>query len=455
MVAFYSAKDIPGENIFTGPGVVFIEEIEELFVGNRVRHHGQPAGVIVANSYDLAHRAAALVSIQYARTIDAPQKLFMNIKEVLADDMAKHARTVRKVLQEGSSEDIVAAVNFTGQFEIPSQYHFTMEPHTTICELKEDGMDVYCATQSIDSVQWGVSTVLNMPANKLNLEVRRLGGAYGAKISRSTQIACACALACYHLKRRVRFVMSIEQMMSAIGKRNAAMNDYRLRVSDEGVIQSLHSDFFSDFGCTLNEDGTGNYQSSFINVYQAANWTTTTTKVVTDAPSSTWTRAPGDLEGIALIENIIEHIAFATQRDPVKVRLANLNNGTRFPDMLRSFVREIEYDRRQQEILAFNNANRWKKRGMAVAPMRYHLNYGGCFAALVSIYHKDGTVSVSHGGIEMGQGLNTKVCQVAAHILKIPLELVTTKPSREFVSPNALPTGGSQTSELVCYVSYI
>lgn len=314
-------------------------------------------------------------------------------------------------------------------------------------------MDIFSSTQSIDSVQFGVANVLNWPAHKLNIEVRRLGGAYGSKISRATHAACACALACYHLKRRVRFVMSIEQMMSALGKRNAAMNDYRLRVTEEGVIQTLHSDFFSDFGCTLNEDGTGNFQSSFRNVYQTDRWTTTVTKVVTDAPSSTWTRAPGDLEGIALIENIFEHIAFATQKDPVDVRLANLNNGTRLPDMLRKFIQDIEYRRRQQDILDFNTANRWKKRGLAVVPMRYHLNYFGCFAAIVSIYHIDGTVSIAHGGIEMGQGLNTKACQVAAHILKIPLELVTTKPSREYVSPNALPTGGSQTSELICYAT--
>lgn len=351
------------------------------------------------------------------------------------------------------SSDIVANVEFSGHFEIPSQYHFTMEPHTTVCELKEDSIDVYSSTQSIDSVQFGVANVLNWPAHKINVEVRRLGGGYGGKISRASQIACACALACYRLKRRVRFVMSIEQMMSAIGKRNAAMNDYHLKVSPEGVIQALRSNMHSDFGCTLNEDPLPNVETAFRNVYKSDNWQVTATKVVTDAPSSTWTRAPGDVEGIALIENIIEHIAFATQRDPVQVRLANLNTTTKFPGMLRKFVQDIAYDQRQQEILQFNTANRWKKRGLAVVPMSYFLDYFGCYAAIVSIYHVDGTVSVAHGGIEMGQGLNTKVCQVAAHVLKIPLELVTTKPSREYVSPNALPTGGSQTSELVCYVS--
>lgn len=211
--------------------------------------------------------------------------------------------------------------------------------------------------------------------------------------------------------------------------------------------------FNSDFGCTLNEDPTGNAESSFRNVYQTAIWSMVTNKVVTDAASSTWTRAPGDVEGISMIENIFEHIAFATNLDPVKVRLANFNMATRMPDIYRQFITDIEYDRRQREIQEFNRANRWKKRGLAVVPMSYHLNYFGCFAAIVSIYHIDGTVSIAHGGVEMGQGLNTKACQVAAHILKIPLELVTAKPNREYVSPSAVPTGGSQTSEAICFVS--
>lgn len=231
------------------------------------------------------------------------------------------------------------------------------------------------------------------------------------------------------------------------------MNDYRVRVSPEGVILALSSDYFTDLGCALNEDVSAYVESSFRNVYQSDTWQTTITKLRTDTPSSTWTRGPGSFEALALIENIIEHIAYVTQQDAVQVRLANLTNNTRFPLMFQQFIRDTQYDQRQADITAFNAANRWKKRGLAVVPMKFHILYFGVLAAVVSIYHIDGTVSVTHGGIEMGQGLNTKVCQVAAHILGIPLALVTTKPNREYVSPNAPPSGGSQSSELVCFVS--
>lgn len=144
VVAFYSAKDIPGKNLFTGPGIVFIEEVEELFVGDRVRFHSQPAGVMVAKSYDLAHRAAALVKIQYARPKEPTHKLFMGIKDVLADEEAKTTRAINKeenvvlaTVPKSTEGEMLGAVPVVGQFEIPSQYHFTMEPHTTICELKE------------------------------------------------------------------------------------------------------------------------------------------------------------------------------------------------------------------------------------------------------------------------------------------------------------------------------
>lgn len=95
MVAFYTTKDIPGQNAFTGPGIIFIEEVEELFVGDRVRHHGQPAGVIVANSYELAHRAASLVRIEYARPTGA-SKLLLTIKDVMADKEAAEQRVRRQ-----------------------------------------------------------------------------------------------------------------------------------------------------------------------------------------------------------------------------------------------------------------------------------------------------------------------------------------------------------------------
>jgi xanthine dehydrogenase/oxidase len=113
----------------------------------------------------------------------------------------------------------------------------------------------------------------------------------------------------------------------------------------------------------------------------------------------------------------------------------------------------IDYYKRKKEIEDFNAANRWRKRGIAIVPMKYPLGYFGSSNALVSIYHGDGSVSVSVGGIEMGQGLNTKVAQTAAHILGVPLDKISVKPSNTHTAPNAVVTGGSIGSEICSFAT--
>jgi xanthine dehydrogenase/oxidase len=83
--------------------------------------------------------------------------------------------------------------------------------------------------------------------------------------------------------------------------------------------------------------------------------------------------------------------------------------------------------------------------------MEYALHYFGTLHATVSAYHADGTVAISHGGIEMGQGINTKAAQVAAHILGIEMDQIAVKATNSFTSPNDIVTGGSMTSEIVAY----
>lgn len=101
----------------------------------------------------------------------------------------------------------------------------------------------------------------------------------------------------------------------------------------------------------------------------------------------------------------------------------------------------------------FNKKNRWRKRGIAVQPMQYPMEYIGPLPAFVAIYHNDGTVAVTHGGIECGQGVNTKAAQVAAYTLGVPLEFISVKPMNNVVSANSYMTGASTTSEAICFVS--
>ena len=140
-----------------------------------------------------------------------------------------------------------------GRFEVGSQYHYHIEPQTCVCIPIEDGLNVFSATQYIDATQMAVADALKLPNNAINMEVRRIGGAYGAKITRSIQVACAAAIAAHLLNKTVRFVMTIEANMTCMGKRYACISDYEVDVDDNGKIHKLLTDFVEDSGCSSNE----------------------------------------------------------------------------------------------------------------------------------------------------------------------------------------------------------
>lgn len=155
--------------------------------------------------------------------------------------------------------------------------------------------------------------------------------------------------------------------------------------------------------------------------------------------------------GIAMTETALEHIAFACRIDPADARLVNLRPGNKMIQLLPRFLAKTEYRKRREEIDQFNAQNRWRKRGLGLALMEFPLNVSIAvgYPTTVAIYHTDGSVVITHGGIEIGQGINTKVAQVAAYILKIPLDRVRVESSNTIAGANAFVTANSMSSELV------
>lgn len=461
---FYMKADIPGENLVLSPEVLMYAEKEALFVEDRVLYHGQPCGVIAAKNFNLAQRAAKLVRITYERPQQSYVKVLPDVRAVV-ESLGQNriqrgvvgldnSNGVEKQLEKEEKNKFQGKHEIKGEFNVAGQYHYTMEPQTTVCIPRDGKYDVYCATQWIGNIHWAISKVLKVPGNKINITVSRLGGGYGSKISGAVRVAATCALVSYHLQRPARFVLQLEQNMGSIGKRWPMMANYHTGFDDQGMIEGMTLEFFCDAGCSQNDFVAPLVQGAVANCYHSDHWTIKPNSVLTDAPSNLWARGPGDVEGIAYTENIMEHIAFVLKKDAMEVRMANMDPQQPLYNIYKEFVQTVDYGGRKQQVEEFNVNNRWKKRGIATMPMKYHFFYFGTFSIFLSIYHDDmGSVSITHGGIEMGQGLNTKVCQVVAHFLRAPLEAVHVKPSTEQVSPNSFPTGGSQTSEAIAYVS--
>lgn len=215
-----------------------------------------------------------------------------------------------------------------------------MEPQTTVCRLTEDGIEVMSASQWVDFTQVAVANCLKVPNNKVVMVLRRLGGGYGAKGTRSAQVACACALACKLTNRPVRFVLTMEANTETVGKRLGLINEYDIDVDDDGKIVKMVNAFSQDFGSSLNENVMFGTLGHMKNCYATDTWTVSSNMVETNAPSHTYCRAPGSTEGVAMIENIMEHIARVTGKDPLAVRFANIPEEHKMKEILSDFIKD-------------------------------------------------------------------------------------------------------------------
>lgn len=456
--AFLDHSDIPGENHWA-----LGRFRDEIFSSGKIHFAGQSIGLIVAESPDLAQKAAKLVKVTYKNK----KKPILTIQEAiqtegyLNKDASVHG--TEAVLGEDPIEDDSAVKTITGEFEIGSQYHFHLETQTCLVRPIEEGQfEVNCSTQWIDKTQEIIAKALGIPLNLVDMKVRRLGGAYGGKIEKCNLSAAACAVAANKLNVPVRIVLDIKTNMEMLGKRLPYYAKYKVMVTPEGVLKSVGIKMYCDCGDNFNSPTVDMAKTFSQNCYHSEKWRVSPNAVLTNTPSNTYVRAPGTTQGHAIIETIMEHAAMELGMDPLEFRLKNILKkgdkllaGGEFEDemnpvkiLIEQVQNSSKFQERKSMIQEFNEENRWKKRGISLIPVRYRHNYYGTkFHVHISIFDSDGTVALSHGGIEMGQGLNTKVAQVVAKEFGISMDMIKVKPSSSLIAPNNSCTGGSMGSE--------
>ncbi|EAT42288.1 AAEL006163-PA [Aedes aegypti] len=445
VVGCFTAKDIPGANSFT-PQVLEFPEVEEILCSGKVLYYGQPVGIVVAETSEIAYKAAKLVEVTYEKGSNQVIRLKTSDGEV-------SSKTFKTVGEEYDTTGIRDTNKIIGRIELFGQSHFPLEKQTCICVPQESGLDVYPSAQWMGVTQVAIAQMLNVPQSRINIFIRRLGGAFGSKVSRQGLTACGAALAAHLTNRPVRFNLTLEADMQLIGKRCGCISDYEVHVDNNGRILRLINYFAHNFGSSFNEPLAKSVILLFPNCYDNKYWTVVGKMVKTDLPKNTWCRAPASTEAIAMVETIMENIAHATGKDPLEVRLANIPKDSKMRLLIPEFLKQIDFDSRRKFIDLFNVENRWKKRGIAWIPMKFQTDFHGIYYAFVSINIGDGSVVVTHGGIEMGQGINTKVTQVIASTLGIELDMVSVKASNTWTAANSEPSVASITSESVCYAA--
>ncbi|CAH4031683.1 unnamed protein product [Pieris brassicae] len=446
VIAFYSAKDIPGKNSFISNTVTSYVN-EEILSDGKIKFYDQPIGIIVAETEALANRAVELVKVTYKK---AERRPLLEVRDVLAEDPSRITLFLTLPAREAPGADVDRVLK--GTEDIFWQYHYTMEKQTCVTRPSEDGIDVFSSTQYLDMTHLIVSESLNIEQNRINVVINRVGGAYGCKISRSGLIVTASALVTHLLNRPCRFIMDLKANMRVIGKRVPCHFDYEVAVNRSGEIQYINYNIYEDLGYRQGDFIGFLVVSAMRNCYDNKRWTCNIYYAFTDTTPNTYARSPGSLEAIAMTEHVFERISYELNMDPLDVRMNNLKKEElEMYDVIDTLIKDSDYHNRKIEVAEFNKNNRWIKRGLRVAFMSWPGPAMVDFHIFISIYHGDGSIIVKHGGVEIGQGINTKLIQTIAFIFKIPINKIKVKPFDNASLPNNFSTVASRTTLSVSF----
>ena len=320
------------------------------------------------------------------------------------------------------------------------QEHFYLETQSSLAVPEDNGgITLYSSSQNPNEIQKMAAGVLSLPQNQVTVDIKRLGGGFGGKESQATSWACLAALAAYHTKRPALLRLTRDEDMIFTGKRHAFESDYRVAFDKEGKILAYSVELNSNCGAVADVS-TSVLERAMLhaeNSYQIEHIKIIGRPCKTNLHPATAFRGFGGPQGIFAIESVIERIADTLGLDPYDVRMKNMYqkgdfapygqeiyHGEDIGRILEKLRNDSHWDERKKEIALFNKKNRYVKKGLAMTPVKFgisftaaHLNQG---SALIHVY-VDGSVSVTHGAIEMGQEVNTKIAQIAATTLGVPI----------------------------------
>ncbi|KAG5984696.1 hypothetical protein E4U55_003642 [Claviceps digitariae] len=441
---------------------------EVFFAEDEVHSAGQAIAMVLATSADRAAEAARAVKVEYE---DLPAILTM--EEAIEQ---KSFHPVYREIKKGDTEGAFKTCDyvFTGSARMGGQEHFYLETNATVAVPKrEDGeLEIFASTQNANETQIFVARVCNVPANRINVRVKRLGGGFGGKESRSVLLSAAVGLAAHKTGRPVRCMLTREEDMVTMGQRHPFMAYYKVGVNKDGKIQAVDLEVYSNAGWTfdLSTAVIERAMSHSDGCYFIPNMHVRGRICRTNTVSNTAFRGFGGPQGMFIAETYMEEVADRLGMPVEQLREINFyktHGGiTHFnqviedwhvPLMYKQVRDESSYDVRKAAVTKFNNDYKWRKRGMAMIPTKFGISFTALFlnqaGALVHIYH-DGSVLVAHGGTEMGQGLHTKISMIVAQALKVPLESVLISETATNTVANASATAASASSDLNGYAAF-
>ena len=457
VVDIITEKDIEGIND-VGP----IFKGDKIFTSKNIEYYGQPIFAVIAKTNNLAKKAALKVKIDLKIS-----KPIVSIEEALKKKsfVLKPKHLTRGNIKDGfkKSDNILKGKLYSG-----GQDHFYLEGQIAMTIPQEDNnFLVYSSTQHPSETQQIIGKVLKQNYNSIHVIVRRIGGGFGGKETQSFLFAAITSIAAKKLSKPVKLRVDRDDDMIMTGKRHDFLFDYEVGFNNNGEILALKLMMASRCGISPDLSGAINDRAIYHidNAYFLPNIEINSYRCKTNTVSNTAFRGFGGPQGMFCIENIIENIAQKLNREASEIRKINfykdkIKNTTHYgmritdnviEDIFNKLIKKSNYKKRKIEIDNFNKKNKVLKKGIAITPVKFgisftttHLNQGG---ALVHIY-TDGSIHLNHGGIEMGQGLMTKLALVASNEFGLNYEHIKISSTDTEKVPNTSASAASATTDI-------
>jgi xanthine dehydrogenase large subunit len=450
------AADIPGENQL---GTAVMDE--PLLADGCWHFQGQVLALVLAASRSLARKAAALVRIEGLEELPVvvdPRVAWSR------GDVILTPRTQR--MGDPAAAYRECAVVVSGRVESGGQEHVYLETQGALAWPDDaGGVRMVSGTQHPSGVQKIVARVLGLPMNLVEVETRRLGGAFGGKEDQATAWACLAALGAWRTGKPVKLYLNRRDDMVCTGKRHPYSSDFRIGVNAEGRILAFEATYWQNSGAATDLSPAIIPRTLFhgAGAYHIPNVRVTGHMCRTNLVPFTAFRGFGGPQGFFVIESAIEKAAEALGIDAGTIRLRNLLkdgdffhygmpvSDARTTEAVQRCLDKASWTSLRADIAAFNASHKAVKRGAAFFPLcfgisftKIMMNQGG---ALIHVYN-DGSVGVSTGAIEMGQGVNRKIALVVADALDIPVTAVRMESTRTTTVANTSPTAASTGADI-------
>ncbi|MBB1255177.1 xanthine dehydrogenase molybdopterin binding subunit [Streptomyces alkaliterrae] len=456
VVRVLTGADVPGVND------AGMKHDEPLFP-DEVMFHGHAVAWVLGESLEAARLGAEAVEVELDE-----QPALITLRDAMAAESYHGARPLMETgdIDAGFAD---SAHVFTGEFQFAGQEHFYLETHAALAQLDESGqVFIQSSTQHPSETQEIVAHVLGVPSHEITVQCLRMGGGFGGKEMQPHGFAAVAALGAKLTGRPVRLRLNRTQDLTMSGKRHGFHASWKIGFDSDGRIQALDATLTADGGWSLDlsEPVLARALCHIDNTYWIPNARVAGRIARTNTVSNTAFRGFGGPQGMLVIEDILGRVAPRLGLDPAELRERNFyqpNQGQTTPygqpvthaDRIATTWQQVKenagFADRRREIAAFNAAHPHTKRALAITGIKFGIsfnltafNQGG---ALVLIY-KDGSVLINHGGTEMGQGLHTKMIQVAATTLGIPPHKVRLAPTRTDKVPNTSATAASSGADL-------